>query len=33
MGRPRLDLANGVAVGSRGEGYRLAPESPDFETV
>src|SRR5258707_2287416 len=34
MGRPRLDLANVVAIGSRGgEGYRLAPEGPDFETV
>jgi len=32
MGRPRL--ASDVAVGSgRDEGYRLAPEGPDFEPV
>jgi len=32
MGRPRLVFVDGVVVGSR-EGYRLAPEGPDLESV
>jgi len=34
MGRPRLAAINGVPGESRGvEGYRLAPEGPDLESV
>ncbi|KAH9995388.1 lipid phosphate phosphatase 1 [Russula compacta] len=32
-GCPRLTLVDGVAGRSRGEGYRLAPEGPDLESV
>ena len=34
MGCPRLTFVNGVAIGPRRDGgYRLAPESADYETV
>ena len=34
MGRPRLAGVNGVLDESRGaQGYRLAPEGPDLESV
>jgi len=33
MGRPRLAAINGIPAESRGDGYRLAPEGPDLESV